>query len=324
VAGALVTLVGADGRPARTAASDGEGRFRVAAPSAGTYRLRVERVGHAAAAAGPVALGADEEREMPIVLAPAPVRLEAVSATAGGRCAANPQRRDGEALARVWDEARKALSLTVRTAEDSLAAFHFTVYERGYTPRLGKITQDRVETRFGLMSRPFASIPAEELAEHGWVHTPPAGEMTFYGPDAEVLLSDLFLERHCFRLKDGAGAEAGMIGLEFEPLPTRRRPDVRGVLWLDRRTSELRHLEFQFVGVTTPRRDVLGGRVDFVRLPTGAWIVRGWSMRVPVAQRRFHEDLSSATIRLGNPQWIKEVGGGVTDAGLARAEPGAP
>lgn len=133
---------------------------------------------------------------------------------------------------------------------------------------------------------PFASIPAERLSAGGYVQTTPEG-MFYYSPDAEVLLSDAFLDDHCFRTVDGRGDDAGLIGLAFEPIRGREVPEVRGVLWLDRHSAELRFLEYNYTGLPLPwsvPTDDLGGRVEFERLPSGTWIVRRWWIRMPMLQ----------------------------------------
>jgi hypothetical protein len=239
------------------------------------------------------------------------ITLEAVRAEAGRRCRPAPgsRREDGLALQRVWDEARKALSSTVRAAADSGAAYEFTTFERIYTPHDRQLVSDTTVRHRGPASRPFASISAEELAEHGYVR-PLDGTMTYYGPDAEVLLSDVFLERHCFQLREGTGAEEGMIGLAFEPLRTRRRPDVRGVLWLDRRTSELRHLAFDYDGIQPGGDPPADGRVEFARTPAGTWIVRKWLLRFPVADLVLAPGMPR-NYRLAPAEALKEVGGEV-------------
>jgi hypothetical protein len=62
----------------------------------------------------------------------------------------------------------------------------------------------------------------------------------------------------------------------------REVPDVRGTLWLDARTFELKLVEFKYsrLPVATTNRHV-GGEVRFARLPTGAWIVERWFIRMP-------------------------------------------
>ncbi|HEU4454963.1 MAG TPA: carboxypeptidase-like regulatory domain-containing protein [Longimicrobium sp.] len=308
VGGALVALVDAEGREVRSAISTQDGRYRLTAPAAGSYRLRVERVGHESVLAGPFPLAAGQEREHRLTLSIQTITLEAVRAEAGRRCTPRPGQQDGLALQRVWDEARKALSSTVRAAEESGSELEFVTFERVYTP-LRQLVSDTTARHRGLVSRPFSAISAEELAENGFVRARD-GELTYYGPDAEVLLSDIFLERHCFHLRDGTGEQEGLIGLAFEPLRNRRRPDVQGVLWLDRRTSELRHLEFDFAGIHPSGGARADGRVDFARTPAGTWIVRKWVLRFPVANIRITEGMP-ANYRLTPARAFKEVGGEV-------------
>ncbi len=311
VGGALVALVDANGREVRSAVSSSDGRYRLTAPGAGSYALRVERVGHESVLTAAISLAAGEEREHPLALSVRTITLEAVRAEAGRRCTPAPgaRREDGPALQRVWDEARKALSSTVRAAADDDGAFEFITFERVYTPRERELVSDTTVRHRGLAARPFSAISAEELSEHGYVRARD-GELTFYGPDAEVLLSDVFLERHCFQLRDGTGAEEGMIGLAFEPLRSRRRPDVRGVLWLDRRTSELRHLAFDYAGIYPAGDAAADGRVEFARTPAGTWIVRKWLLRFPVADIVLARGMPT-DYRLAPAQALKEVGGEV-------------
>jgi hypothetical protein len=96
-----------------------------------------------------------------------------------------------------------------------------------------------------------------------------------------VLVSEAFLDRHCFRVR--RNVRRGLIGLAFEPVFDRVVPDVRGVLWLDTAEVALRSLEFRYVGLPrwAPEAHV-GGRVEFDRLPGGAWFMRSWWMRAPI------------------------------------------
>ncbi|HEU0015457.1 MAG TPA: carboxypeptidase-like regulatory domain-containing protein, partial [Longimicrobium sp.] len=46
VPSALVSLLDAEGRPRAATVSDAQGGYHLAAPGAGVYRLRTERIGH--------------------------------------------------------------------------------------------------------------------------------------------------------------------------------------------------------------------------------------------------------------------------------------
>jgi hypothetical protein len=59
--------------------------------------------------------------------------------------------------------------------------------------------------------------------------------------------------------------------------------DIRGTLWIDRRTKELQYLEFSYdrLTVNAPRESA-GGEMYFARLPTGMWIITSWTINAPV------------------------------------------
>jgi hypothetical protein len=148
-------------------------------------------------------------------------------------------------------------------------------------------------TRQGYMRSPFATLAPEDLVENGFVRRE-RGELLYYAPDADVLLSDAFLDTHCFRLAESSEA-AEEIGLEFEPLERRGRiADVGGTLWLDRQTAELRWLEYTYYNLDLQVRTAsASGRVEFERMPFGKWIVPEWWIDMPIIDTRFLDDGSS-------------------------------
>jgi hypothetical protein len=137
------------------------------------------------------------------------------------------------------------------------------------------------------MRTPFESLAAEELVFEGFVQAD-GRESMYYAPDASVLLSDAFLDTHCFRLARRDDGTLSLVGLQFEPTGENRRvADIRGTLWLDESTAELQWLEYNYEYIDPDlRSDAVGGRVDFRRMPNGTWIVPAWWIRMPaVAQR---------------------------------------
>jgi hypothetical protein len=56
---------------------------------------------------------------------------------------------------------------------------------------------------------------------------------------------------------------------------------------VDRRTTELRSLEYRYVqGPDILDRANAGGRVEFLRIPRGRWVVSRWSIRQPAIRTR--------------------------------------
>jgi hypothetical protein len=73
------------------------------------------------------------------------------------------------------------------------------------------------------------------------------------------------------------------VGLAFEPASDARVIDISGTMYLDAENSELRSLDFTYENLELPvDTRQLGGTVEFARLPSGAWIVQHWAIRVPV------------------------------------------
>lgn len=313
--GALVELLDVAGRPIASAAADSAGTFRVRAPGAGRYRLRAGQVGHRSVVSAPFSLRDAERLYRSLAISPRVVTLEGVHAAARPRCEATPT--SGEALARVWEEVRNALALTVRTAADSTIGYDFATYVRTTHVRTDSLLEDSTQMVRMVGGIPFSSVPVGELEEFGFVRTT-GGKITFFGPDAEVLLSERFLSQHCFSLRNGSGAEAGLVGLAFEPVPSRTRPDVKGVLWVDAKTSELRHVEWEYTRVRTPNRHEPRGRADFVNLPGGAWMIRGWWLRLPAAEARVLGGRDRFTLYYDRVNATREVGGSVARVWAAR------
>jgi hypothetical protein len=100
-----------------------------------------------------------------------------------------------------------------------------------------------------------------------------------------VLLSDVFLDTHCFHLAVQED-QPQTIGLAFEPVRPGGVPDIAGTLWLDRETAHLDFLEYRYTWARFDEaQGVARGRVEFERLPNGAWIVRRWWIRMPEVEQ---------------------------------------
>jgi hypothetical protein len=279
--GAVVVLVGADGKRVAGVLSDAAGRFLLRAPAPGRYLVRVERIGFRRLESAPLEFAPGAELRQQFVLQTEPIALEglAVSVRADQRCLRRVG--DGHATARIWDEAQKALNAVEITREQKLTRFDVALFTREVDVRMGTVLRENVRILSSASEQPFRSVPIERLVSEGFVKVYP--DSTIYlAPDAHVLLSEEFLRTHCFRAQRGSGERVGMLGLAFEPVRERRVPEVRGVLWLDEASSELRDLEYSYVNAPVPAQpEHMGGSVVFRRLPSGAWIVERWVIRMP-------------------------------------------
>jgi hypothetical protein len=277
IAGGTVVLLDADDVRVGAGLTDGEGRFQIRAPVPGRYRLRLERIGYGAHFSPGFELGAGEVREHALQVRSASVQLAGIEVTGRRRCDLRPQA--GLQTQVLWEEARKALTATTLARDQRLLRVQIDRYQREVDAETGVLVSERTWSHSGVSERPFASLAAEELAARGFVWREPDG-WSYHAPDADVLLSDPFLNTHCFRVV--AGEDTTLIGLAFEPHRRSRTMGVKGVLWLDRASAELRHLEYGYTGLPpSVRSDHAGGYVGFERMPGGQWIVRRWWIRMP-------------------------------------------
>lgn len=315
VAGAVVVLLDLSGRPVDRTLSDEIGHFALRAPSPAFYRLRADRVGYRSTMSPDVEVGAQGVAGYRMLVGAEALTLEGlVVQSTSRRCTVRPG--EGLGTSSVWEEARKALDAASLTQGGRWVRYELETYVRELHPSTLRIRAER-QTTSGSSRSPFLAVALDRLIEHGFVEVD-GDSIAFYAPDAHVLLSDEFLDTHCFRLEEGRRDEAGLIGLAFEPIPGREVPEVAGVLWVDPGTAELRHAEYRYLNlpwrIPTNR---LGGRLEFRRLPTGAWIVERWYIRAPVLRPRTLQDRAPGrAIREDAGDYvlegIHELGGAVT------------
>lgn len=274
---ALVMLIGDDGTPRVRALSLDAGGYAITTPAPGRYSLRTKRIGYRAVETPRFEVGAGEVRVHDILAPTVRVTLPSVTVHAQRHCVVRPG--DGVPAFQLWEEVRTALDQTSLAQRGDL----FETTARRWARELDTLARfvhaDSSWLLSGMAQSPFVAVPVDHLDRVGFIERTSPSTWYFYAPDADVLLSDIFLRGHCFRVVEG---ENGLIGLAFEPAQKRRVADVKGVLWLDSTTAELRHLEFSYTklpwGVPASR---VGGRVEFEQLASGVWIVRRWYVRAP-------------------------------------------
>lgn len=282
VAGAFLTLIDSGGlEVARVLTGDG-GTFLLRAPAAGMYRVRSKRIGFRLWESAPIALADSQTVYFRLEVDAVPVRLPAVIVTGRPQCGTRGEA--GTAVAQLWEEAREALAAVQWALTQRVYWYTLERFERERAVLEQPALAESTSIWSGYFVRPFGSIPADELAQRGYVVAASSDSVDYFGPDAEVLLGDVFLDTHCFRVREGGPDRPGLVGLAFEPVPRRSLPDVAGVLWIGKQTLELRSLEFAYTGLRVPPslpEGALGGFVGFQRLPAGPWVVEHWWIRTP-------------------------------------------
>jgi hypothetical protein len=162
------------------------------------------------------------------------------------------------------------------------------------------VLSDSSRERFELTrGSPFVSVPVGQLLEKGFMVPAAEGATIFYAPDAAVLLSDEFANAYC--LSPTEDPEQDRVGIRFRPVDRSGPPAVTGTLWLDRKSFELRLFTYGYTRARLPddAGDVIGGTVEFDRLPDGSWVVWRWRIRMPIAgQRQVQLGRSGSVMRI--------------------------
>lgn len=282
---ARIAALDAQGEVVAEVLSDRVGAFTILLPRAGTYQLRIRRVGFKPFISPFLEVQANEMRTYRVEIDPVPVDLIPVVVEGERKCDLT-EGRSGPALAALWTEVSEALHAVSLSSGDSGYLYEIELFERDYT-RTDDVYRDSSRIAAGRARKPFQSPPADYLRSRGFVSVDSTG-WVYSAPDAEVLLSDQFLKTHCFDTRIGEGDTEGLLGLGFRPSEKGGASDVRGVLWVERGSAELRSLEFTFTDpprARSPyvrgRRKIPGGSMSFRRLPSGEWIVQAWSMQMP-------------------------------------------
>jgi hypothetical protein len=284
VQGAMVRVTGRDPGLGAGRLTDAFGRalFEL---DAGAYRVEAEMIGHRAAVRERIELASDAQVDVELSLLVRALPIRGLEVAAGERCRLRPE--VGLQVAEVWDEIRKALEAARWTSERGVYQYRVETRTRDLEWRTGQVLAEERTAARGYSGAPFESLTAARLAEDGFVQPSPDGAgHVYYAPDAEVLLSDVFLDTHCMRLLIGSGAREGWVGLTFNPVERRRVAEIGGTLWVDPDSWELRHLDYWYENLDrdVPVREV-GGHVRFQRLPDGTWIVPEWTIRMPLLGR---------------------------------------
>ncbi len=281
VAGAMVTLLDRQGREDERTLTHADGYFVVTARSPGEFRIRIDRIGYATTFSRFVHLSKGDTVALRLAATPDPVSLQDIEVTADRReCRLRPE--EGLAVAKVWEEARKALATAAWTQDRGLYRYETLRVRRELDEAGWQVESESRSYGHSYASAPYVARSADSLVTHGFVEIAPTG-IVFWAPDAEVLLSDAFLDSHCVALVPDGEDQDAVIGLAFEPVEMGGVPDITGTMWLDRRTAHLRRVDFRFVNLNVQPwllEVEPGGSVDFVELSSGAWIVPSWQMRM--------------------------------------------
>lgn len=289
LAGVLIELVDGSRVAARTLSGPG-GTFRLAS-RAGTYRVSARRIGYRPFTSETIALAAGRDLVQEFRIRAVPITLDTIRVTARDRCRGYSD--SPRATYALWEQVRTALN-TARLTED-MGALDATVLMHEHTIRrlTSRVLETKSSVRQGLTTKIWRSKSADSLRLTGYLIEDPKGTI-FFGPDVTVLASDAFLEDHCFKLVQ----RDSTIGIAFEP-SSYRRNDIKGTLWIDRKTSELNRVEFLYANASRVLELAeAGGEMRFLRLPSGEWVIRSWSLRGPGAEAQLVQTVTGELARV--------------------------
>lgn len=295
IPGVLVLLVDSTGSVAARGLTNESGEYRVTAPGAGTYRVRTLRIGYHPVTSDPVELRAGTELLWQVTLANLPFALDTVRVQAKARCSPYA---GSSSIASAWEQVRTALTAADLTTRDVVLYAAVIRLRRALDPQTGRVRQESSTPSSGFVSKPWGAISPDSLRRFGYVHTRADGSTTYSAPDIDALLSEHFIQDHCFRF--ASGPDSALLGVAFEPTGDRRNiPEIAGTVWLDRKSAELRRMEFGYVNLRRPRYRLVSGTanvsgtMDFVRMMNGGWAISNWEIRIPVLQQRARTGASS-------------------------------
>lgn len=318
-AGLTAALLAEDGSRVAQRLVPAAGRVELRAGAAGTYRVALFRVGFVRTVSAPVALAAGAAAEVRVAAPSEPVALARMVVRGRSQCrTGRGALEDAQApAATLWEEVRKALDASVLARDEGLLRASIEEYERAMDPADRDTLSERATTTANAVVRdPFVTPPPAELVARGFARLAD-GQLEVYAPDARVLLHPAFLEAHCFGVRAERTPEVGWIGLTFEPARAERSAGVRGVLWVDAASAELRRLDFSYVSLPHPFPTLrgpaatVGGEVRFERLPSGLWAVRDWRVRIPIPGQRRLDPANAVEVR--SVAQVRHVGGRLFD-----------
>jgi hypothetical protein len=277
--GVVVVLIDSTLSPVVHSRSDERGTFRLTAPAPGRYRLRTLRIGFQTTTSESFPLAAGQELESTVRLSAIRLQMDTVHVVSRNAC--RMVNDSTYATYVIWEQVRTALTSVQLTAREADINSVVVAYERTLD-RTEQVVRSQSSTLHSAMvTELWHSAAPERLRREGFVVDAGADGAVYFAPGIDELLSREFAEDHCFRLS--ASADPSILGISFEPTPDRKSiPEVRGTLWLDRATSELRRMEFGYLNVQRKHLDEANGAMDFAKMRDGRWVVERWHIRMPV------------------------------------------
>ncbi len=270
----LVPSAPQPGAQAQRVLTDGAGRFRAEGVPAGEYRLQVEQIGYERSTSPPVRVVAGATLQQEVRSAMVPIQLEGLTVRAGGGCLTGARLGEDAELAALWNEAKKGVE--IRRAFDLQYRYSRVLRQEGQARwRFRRPTPvSRADT---VRNEPDSVLVQErrrQAAHRAGGYGSQASTFTLRLPNEKEMLDDEFLQAHC--LETGVDRGEGTLALRFRPVQTPRGLiGIRGAIWLDAATYQIRRLEFEHL---QNGRSIAQTHVDYQDLTVG-----GSRLRLPAS-----------------------------------------
>lgn len=306
VSGVVVLMLDSASHVVARGLTNPRGDFTVASPRAGTYTLRTMRIGFRPTVSPPIKLFFGGESTQRIRLDGIEVQLDTIRVVDKSSCKID---RDVSAAATfaAFDQARTALLAAQLTIAGRPINATTLAYTRTLDENNRRVLNQASSLVTARVAQPWRAIGPDSVHRAGFVIFERDNSVTYHAPSIDVLISSGFIEDHCFHLANDR-RRPEEIGVAFEPSPERRsKAEIKGTLWLDRKSAELRRLEYRYVNFSELQDDAgADGEVEYGRLKDGGWVIARWDVRIPVRQQV--EDVAGSRNRF--TRTVTQVTGG--------------
>ncbi len=277
VTGAVVTISDSAGKYLARGIAGGDGRFDIPR-FPGSRNVHVVRIGYRPIDA--VVPAGDDTLDLRM----RQIASQLAVVKSSGKRVCPGDSGNTQAL-QLWEQARSGFlaSVVARDARPPNLRLNYFRVERD--PVLRRVVDDSVWSKDLVGDQPFvAARSASAFETQGYMVEHLGGEREYFAPDENVLLDPAFAGSHCLRVTPTDGAHVGEIGIGFDPVEAERDSlvDIRGVLWLDEKTLDLRTLDFDFTNLEKIRDATSGGDVLFQSTPSGVPMIVRWTIQSPM------------------------------------------
>jgi hypothetical protein len=276
ITGAVVTIADSTGRFLARGIAGADGRFDVPRfPS--SKQIHVVRIGYRPIDASVPA--GDEVLDLRMRA----IASQLATVTTSGRRVCPGDDANSQAL-QLWEQARSGFlaAVVARDARPPNLRLRYFRVERD--PMLRRVVDDTVWVKTIVGDQPFiAARSATAFATEGYMHERAGGDRDYYAPDEAVLLDEAFAASHCLRVIAADPGHVGEVGIGFEPVTPERDSlvEVRGTVWLNGKTLDLRTLDFDYTNLEHVE-DGSGGSIIFQSMPSGVPMIVRWTIHSPI------------------------------------------